>query len=859
MPRFVGSRELRRSTLLFAFFASAAAALDTDCVENGGKAVCTAPIIVPVSPAVAADSANWSYTLCDEEPPYLRAGATWCVVKGGTWVTSDPRGPYCVNVQPVFDPVVYPWSREFERQYYAVCTINGTDSGWDASVTSAYCWSGTTTYKNGIAISQLRAMAFSGINGITCNSPWAQRVIARRARNLACPQGFTSRQKPNAPVGDIECFYLPPCCESVGNPINPAQGNKTLVEVDFRSPKVDGLTVVRYYNNAGFYRGTPSGTPSTPTAADFWRTSYDRRLFPIANRPSTIASVQREDGSVQYFSPTGQELHNISGGANRLDKLVDAGGTTVGWRYTTASKDVELYDAAGALQSIALHTGMMHTLAYSNASTPPAVAPYPGLLIGVTDSLGRAISFTYDAQGRRATLVDPLGQQYVYSYDGVGNLWKVTYPDLTTRTYVYGEAVNNCSGGGGCSYALMRWTLTGIVDENGKRYATYVYNSTGRAVRSVHAGGADGVGVAYSTNKATITDALGTIRTTTYQDVSGVIKTAVIAQPCVTPGCAGTVTRTFTYDNYGNVASQTDFNNKKTCYAYDTTRNLETARVEGVRAELCSTVLTTLPARPDVRKVSTQWHAYWRLPAKVAEPNRITTFVYHGDIAGPPPGHPVRCAPSGIGVLCSKTVQETADPTGQQGLDAALTGTPRTWRYTYDSLGQVLTATDPNGRVATTAYYAANDPDLGKRGNVQTITNPVGHVTAITDYDLSGRPLSITDPNGVVTTLTYWPRGWLDTRTVADETTSYDYDLAGQLAKVTQPDGSYVQYTYDDAHRLTDITDGLGNRIHYTLDAMGNRTSEQAYEPGGYPSTPVHLKRRVYDSLNRLHQSVGAQ
>ncbi len=109
-------------------------------------------------------------------------------------------------------------------------------------------------------------------------------------------------------------------------------------------------------------------------------------------------------------------------------------------------------------------------------------------------------------------------------------------------------------------------------------------------------------------------------------------------------------------------------------------------------------------------------------------------------------------------------MQETTDASGQLGFAAAVTGTPRVWQYTYDRYGQVLTATDPNGKVTTTTYYAATDPDLGKRGNVQTITNPLGHVTTITAYDLNGRPLSITDPNGVVTTLAYHPRGWLTSR-----------------------------------------------------------------------------------------------
>src|SRR5205807_4694384 len=116
---------------------------------------------------------------------------------------------------------------------------------------------------------------------------------------------------------------------------------------------------------------------------------------------------------------------------------------------------------------------------------------------------------------------------------------------------------------------------------------------------------------------------------------------------------------------------------------------------------------------------------------------------------------------------------------------------------------------------------ADNDADLGKRGSVQTITNAAGHVTQITAYDANGRPLSITDPNDLVTTLTYHPRGWLTVRQVGAELTRYDHEGVGQLTKVTLPDNSYLQYTYDAAHRLIQINDNINNSIVYTLDAMG--------------------------------------
>lgn len=87
-----------------------------------------------------------------------------------------------------------------------------------------------------------------------------------------------------------------------------------------------------------------------------------------------------------------------------------------------------------------------------------------------------------------------------------------------------------------------------------------------------------------------------------------------------------------------------------------------------------------------------------------------------------------------------------------------MTGPPRTWTWTYNQYGQVLTADGPRTDVSditTTTYYDAADPDLGKRGHVATITNALGHVTQVTAYDLNGNPLTLIDPNGVTTTLTY--------------------------------------------------------------------------------------------------------
>ncbi len=77
----------------------------------------------------------------------------------------------------------------------------------------------------------------------------------------------------------------------------------------------------------------------------------------------------------------------------------------------------------------------------------------------------------------------------------------------------------------------------------------------------------------------------------------------------------------------------------------------------------------------------------------------------------------------------------------------------------------------------------------------------------------------------------------------------------GQLTKVTLPDSSSVSFAYDGAHRLTGAADSSGNSISYTLDAMGNRTQEQAKDPSGNLARQI---TRVFDSMNRpLKVTVG--
>ncbi|WP_231879551.1 RHS repeat-associated core domain-containing protein [Methylomonas koyamae] len=511
--------------------------------------------------------------------------------------------------------------------------------------------------------------------------------------------------------------------------------------------------------------------------------------------------VHQADGRAEWFTLTNGTW---SGDADsRLRLTQDAGGYTL----TAAAGTVERYDNSGRIQSRTETNGRVTAFAYDASQR----------LSSVTGPFGHTLQLSYDSANRISRVTYPDGLFSQYQYDAQGNLSQVVHQDGSVRRYHYENAT-------------FPHALTGITDENGARFATWSYDGQGRANLSQHADGVEQVNLVYNSDSSTdVTDSLNTTRHYTFQNVLNVWKLTGLSQPGAAGG--GTTTQTRSYDANGNLASQTDFNGNLSCYAYDLSRNLETVRLEGLPpGSSCSANLAgyTPAAGSTVRKIVSQWHANYRLPTQIDEAGRRTTFSYD---AG--------------GNLLRKTVTDTA------------TQQSRTWTYTYNSLGQILSQDGPRTDVNdVTAYRYYTDTTAGHHvGDLWQISNALGHTTNFNSYDANGRLLGLTGPNGLAVGFSYDARGRLTQKNVGGNITRYDYDPVGNLTKVIQPSGVFFSYTYDAAHRLTDITDALGGKIHYTLDAMGNRTQEQVLDSSG---TVVKSHRRVYDALNRLAQDIGA-
>lgn len=430
-PRRIGRTALQiiGAWVCLQLYASLATGADSDCIEKGGKAICTRPIYGPVVFGGCAASSSVSTVnaegICNSQLGTITNEAgikAWidCVI------TRD-KGACAV------DPISIDWlpAGTNDNTYSNVCGPLVPNDTRDYAVTFP-------TFKKINSSSQ-------------CTVPDSYYpTVVVKTRSASCPLRYNLRTLPN---GDLECWRLnvPPSCNTqgkqpagdlCGNPIQPASGKKIQVEVDYPSSGQGGLTFVRTYNSFGYYRPLSAHAIDPLPLGETWSHTYQRRIYPISGSASVVAVALRSNGDFKYFKADGREFLNTG----PSDNLVPA---ATGWIYTTSDGVIESYGQDGKLLTLN-ERGRIATLQYSDATTAATVAPGPGFLIRVSDAFGHALELRYDAVGRLVALKEPNGQEVSYEYNGptavtvsgtpiVTRLTKVSYPDSTSRAYHYNE------------------------------------------------------------------------------------------------------------------------------------------------------------------------------------------------------------------------------------------------------------------------------------------------------------------------------------------------------------------------------------------------------------------------------------
>lgn len=427
-----------------------------------------------------------------------------------------------------YGPVAYSWHDEIEGGRYF-----GSVSGAAYGAAAYACSSPLYSCDSSCALSSVELVQ---------PSSWRAYVRCDPGRTVALAVGATCDQyrlpngtlffsydsalnacaAPDGNLNQVKQQGTPKQC--VGNPCDPATGNKYLQETDYAGDGAYPLDFGRYYNSL---------FPGVGAISYGWRTTYDRGVQFDPNS-STVASVQYANGGAVTFRLIGATWTPPSDVSDRLVKVGDA------WQLINARDEIESYDSTGRLASISNRAELQKTLTYFSSGTNS------GLLQSVTDSFGRTLIFSYNNKRLLATMTDPAGGTYDYTYDANNRLSTVTFPDGKTKTYVYNESANT-------SGANLPYALTGIVDENANRFATYKYSAQRQAISTEHAGGANLFTFTYNSDGTTrVTDSFNSSRTYTFSISNGISRNTGISTPAC-PSCGPTAT-TYNANGYWRLA-----------------------------------------------------------------------------------------------------------------------------------------------------------------------------------------------------------------------------------------------------------------------------------------------------------------
>ena len=695
--------------------------------------------------------------------------------------------------------------------------------------------------------------------------------------NFRCASGYT-------PTVDGHCRAGPPverpcyCGEdgrinpTVGNPIVLSTGAKVLRALDFEAADGD-FRIGRDYRS--FQVGLPIRGATLPRStprglAGGWNFDfgYEIQLGDFSGSPASpnaTVAVLAPDGTGFGFvlQADGRWVPDPAFGAanapNHL-KLEHVGTLPADLAEVKAAASWTLVDGDDnrwTLQTRASpNGGSLHTAWPTRKVARGGYAwdfdyAEDSSLASVTDSFGRTATFSWHKFHISALESPPAGAKPFP--EAVAS---IALPDGTSLHYVYDPPPAAAAPSASAIVRLIRVErrnaansvleavaylyedgrfpthVTGIVDNRQLRIATYAYDAQGRATltRGANGTGAHEVeyGAAGTARTRRVTNPLGKAATYIFSAYSGSGPSDYRLTQVAGEASAATPasTESVGYGSDSFAGSRSDAEGRVTTAGRDA-RGRPVTIVEG-------------NGTASQRTTTVAWHPAFNLPVSLVRPGLTETRSYDS-----------------AGRLETLTLTDT---TGHS-LPYSTNGQSRTWTYGWNSSGRLLSINGPlppdsqNEDDVTEFTYDA-------QGNLLTSTGPLGHVTTFAGHDSSGRPGTVTDPNGIVTAYGYDALGRVETISVRypgnpalNATTTIGYDAAGQVTELVLPATAPLLMDYDEAGRLASVRAADGERWDYAYDRMGNVVRETVRRSEGSASRQT---RRGFDELGRLvRQTTG--
>ncbi|RKM63164.1 hypothetical protein D6856_03300 [Butyrivibrio sp. XB500-5] len=652
------------------------------------------------------------------------------------------------------------------------------------------------------------------------------------------------------------------------DPVNLSNGNYINDRVDI---EIGELGFRRFYNATSDFSGS---------LGRGWSCKADIRLREEEDGIK-VTYLDGREGLYKKLDQTENSYYEIHGEIGILKK--ENGYYKIEKEYG----EYEEYDSEGYLVAEGNHTGEKIRINYAD-SRPVKIESNNGLflallynkdgvIVGVTDSEGRKVSYGYETRGegdlKEYFLTDvtyPNGSTRKYIYDEAGRIQSVITPDgivsLQNEYDENGRVIHQIyPDGGEMSYSYDdEKHVTTATEQNGLN-VEYLSDELGRHIGTRYVGlTKDHTGQDLSDDKniieekftynkrnqkTSVTDKNG--HTTRYSYDNKGHLTRII-------GPEG-LNESYTYDSEGRLISKKDSEGNRYKYTYDFEGNLYSV------------------TDPEGNRTKYDYENGKIVRIKDAESNEISiAYDENGNISAITDAAGVT-----VKYICDKLgrVSKTIDAEGNE------TG------YSFDETGNITEVIDPIGNTTSYKYTKSNllsqviNPDgtskvwgYNEIGEVAYFKDEEDRVTGFSynnlwkkekmtlpnggeilySYDLLGNLIKTTDPEGrktvyshdnegnvlsvgiesgenktlVKTAYTYDKRGRVLSETDAEgNKTIYSYDKNGNLICKTDALGGKTSYEYDSLQRVIKITDAIGRDTIYTYDKNGN--VETVTDPAG--------------------------
>ena len=518
--------------------------------------------------------------------------------------------------------------------------------------------------------------------------------------------------------------------------------------------------------------------------------------------------------------------------------------------------------------------GMGHLLSVTDQNNNTVKYSYDlkGNLLDETTADGKTTVYTYDDDNNLIKVKDPSGYVTVMTYDGNGNILTVTGPNGETNSYTYN--VKN---------------LLETQTEYTSARKSYTYNKNGQILTEA----IEGLGVrTYSYTNGKITsvsdyennlsentyDEYGNLRSQTDREGHQTVYNYDLLNRVISITNEDG-TESYTYDSMGNKTSVTDSRGNTTYYTYNSNNWLiSTTNAKGtVTYDYDNEGRLIRQTNTDGTVVVNTCDAVGNVISKTNENGEVTKFAY--DAANR---------------MISKTVVDGENeytesyeyyPNGKIKKTTFADGTSES--YTYDKQWRLVKTTDEQGNYSTSEYDAANNLlsttdaegntvsyTYDKYGRMLNSTDANGNVTTYDEYDFNGLCTQKTLPNGQIVKIGYNKEGMVTKTTFVAEDENgedisafYEYDAMGRVTKYTNQEG-YATFTeYDENGNIVKLTDAEGNVVTnqydeinsliLSTDAMGVDTQYTYDSVGNLVKTIENLNTTREGKTENVYDNLG--